>query len=160
HCCLYGTPRNEVRNCQFIGEMSRSGITVYGKSSTATNRTVLRNNLIVATGIPLDVKVTPAADVDLQLIRNTLVGYGTVVYMPGCGRPDAHTLDPVAAAPKSLRIEATGNIFDARFDVFNILTSKKYGERSAKLLQERGHWKGALNLFAGDACLGTPSPEG
>lgn len=159
HCYLSGSPSNEVRNCQFLGEKPRCGISVASSASFPT-RTVLENNVVVTTGSPLHVKLIPAAELTLQLIRNTFTGYGTVSYLPGMGRPDLSKSDPVAAAPKSLRIEATGNIFDAQHDVFAIVTSRQLGERTTQMLQERGRWQGTHNLFAADTFLTAPPPEG
>jgi hypothetical protein len=142
--------RCEVRNCQLIGTTGFSLI------YTPRNRTVLRNNLIVARGTSLFLQSnafaqSPApAEAVVQLTRNTLVGMIPMNCITVLD-PKASS-DPVAGGARGLRVEASGNIFHGQTAVLQMQVLQG-AERSAELLPRQTSWKGDHNLFAADAFL-------
>jgi hypothetical protein len=136
--------RCEVCNCQLIGKLGFSSF------YSSDNRTVLRNNLIVAKSWPVTVGFYPTASIDLQLTRNTFVGGAplSLQFHDPNGFPD-----PVAGVPKWLRAEASGNIFDIRAAIRTDVLwmhslSKKRVEKPAELWQQWTGWTGHHNLFS------------
>jgi hypothetical protein len=145
---LSGAPQGEVRNCQLLAP---TGVGLTCSSSGRAARTVLRNNVIVSPMRPLYVQFSVGeADADLRLTRNTFVGAPPVFTQPN-RQPNAPP-DPGTGPPMSLRVEASGNIFDGRAEAVHMWFQKR-AEKPAELIQQRAGWKGDHNLFAADACL-------
>jgi serine/threonine protein kinase len=130
--------RCEVCNCQLIGTW---GLLL---NYQRPNRTVLRSNVIVTREMPLEVH--PAAEVDLQLTRNTIVG--KIAITLGRSLDTDPPADPMAGAAKRLRIEASGNIFDGTNPVYYWSGRAAKPAELAELLQRRLSWKGDHNLFS------------
>jgi serine/threonine protein kinase len=128
----------ELRNCQLVGY--DGFMPVY----TTANRTVLRNNVIVATGKVLYLQYNSAVSADLELTQNTFVGTWPVRCQP-VQQPNLAP-NPMAEAPKLLRIEATGNLFDGRPDVLFCYFPVR-SQKPVELLQQHISWTGSHNLF-------------
>jgi hypothetical protein len=139
-----GSPRCEVRNCQLVG------VRGFGPVYVAPNRTVLRNNVIVATDTPLMIQSRPSLETVVQLTRNTIVGKSAVWYWPI--EDPKGTPEPAAGAPPSFRVEASGNLFDGQTEVMHLQVAKD-AEGAAEQFRRQAGWKGDHNLFAANACL-------
>jgi hypothetical protein len=126
-----------VCNCEFLG------IQGFSQIGTSTNRTAVRNNIIMVAGRPFSLYLTPRAKVDVQLTRNTFVG-GVIAWEYSEGNAPAA---PVAG------IKASGNIFhgmyDDRFYVALPAQAGQAGDRMRRCVT----WTGDHNLFTPKARL-------
>jgi serine/threonine protein kinase len=152
-----GSRHCELCNCQIVGGMASLA---YAWDKAAF-RTVLRNNLIASGRMSnaLDVRVSAVASADLQLTRNTLVGNRLVnlILFPPFPSKSGEPLAEIAGAPKSLRIQASGNTFDGttyggRADMLLMLSENRV-EKPDELLQRRTSWTGDHNRYPPNACL-------
>jgi WD40 repeat protein/tetratricopeptide (TPR) repeat protein len=132
-----GSSHCEMCNCEILG------IQGFGLFCTSTNRTVVRNNIIMVGGRPFDLHLNPRAKVDVQLTRNTFVG-GVIAWQYSEGNAPAA---PIAG------IKASGNIFHGKFDDRFYVSLPAQAGQAGDHMRRCVTWTGDHNLFAPKARL-------
>jgi hypothetical protein len=147
----------DLRNCQFAttGNVIYSTTGPVHYSPAGEPRVVLRNNVLTAesNGLCLELFPPDLRGVAFELDHNTLVAWiAAQCYLNHM--PDA-VEDKARQAVKTMRIHASGNLFDGTSAAFRFEQSNSFVERGRKLsaaemenlLRAASEWRGGRNGF-------------